>query len=176
MRARFINEIKRTESVTKGMAIGVANVCKGYYALDRNFPDLIDNPDLNRPVHEVIESFETNAKYDVMKTMFIEMKIMLEHFAHDNLDDLTFLNTEKYAQDSLARTENAVDDERLDSVLDEIFDDAVVLADEDITTPDVLRLILSWKITWNESMQAGQFYVHDLIRNEHVQGVIARFK
>jgi hypothetical protein len=176
MRARFINEIKRAESVTKGLGIGVGNMFKGYYMLERNFPDLIDNPDLNRPVYEVIESFETSAKYDIMKRQLVEMKFMIGHFVHENLDDVAFLNTMKYVGDSLTRTENAVDDEKLDTILDEIFDDAVELADEDITSPDGSRIILSWKITWNKSMQAGQLFIHDLVRKEHVQGVIARFR
>lgn len=170
MRARLINEIKRADSVTKGMGIGVGNMFKGYYMLERNFPDLIDNPDLNRPVYEVIESFDANAKYDIMKRMLVEMKFMIGHFVHENLDDVAFLNTMKYVDDSLTSVE------RLDSVLDEIFDDAVELADEDITSPDGSQIILSWKITWNKSMQAGQLFIHDLVRKEHVQGVIARFR
>jgi hypothetical protein len=154
------------------MGIGVGNMFKGYYMLERNFPDLIDNPDLNRPVYEVIESFEANAKYDIVKRILAEMKFMIGHFVHENLDDIAFLNTMKY---SLAGTDDKVD-EKLDSVLDEIFDPAVELADEDITSPDGSRIILSWKISWNKSMEAGQLFIHDLNQREHVQGVIARFR
>lgn len=176
MRARFINEIKRSDSVTKGIGVGIGNMFKGYYAIERSFPDLIDNKDLTRPVYEVIESFEANAKYDVMKRMLVEMKFLIGHHVHENLDDIAFINTMKYVGDSLTDVDGRVDDEKLDAILNEIFDDAVEIADEDITSPDGAQIILSWKITWNETMKAGQLFIHDLIRREHVQGVIARFR